>query len=624
MKGDFSRSTFNPLKHYSSVRMQQGRVQLDADWNEQADILLYLIRTQLGDMLGRGATASAQPGFAITLVEPAEKPEDQDPTSHADESTAPARVLPDFWIGKGCYYVEGIQCENEDRILFSHQPDYPAAGRLLHQDGSHNQYQIYLDVWEQHITAIEDPEIREVALGGPDTTTRLKTVWQVKLLPLGEWTEFEKKAGMKRMLMVRRNSKAGAVENRMYRVEIHTVEGDRVTFKWSRENGSVVFPITEIKPSRKLGNFSVTVEDLDRDPYLLQEGSWVEIADDITVLNGIPLPLCKVIKLDHAGACVTLQPAEGRLDQVLDGIDSWRHHHPLLRRWENDGETVVPPPDGEGNRGQNWLELENGIRIAFNDKGSLQPGDYWLIPARMRLDDGIEWPQKSNQPLSQPPHGTRHSYAPLALLEFDGKGWSASPVGPAVFQSLPEITGRLSPVFEQLQNAFTRLDRVQENVESLVQQEHVFETVITEDELEYGAVVSLDRAAIVRMGPAETGGDLPVRLASASDAGMVLGVVWDAIEGDGNSRRYRVVLHGRVRCKVLGLVEPGDMLVPADKLGYARKADQRSRPGSSLGKALGFTMFEPEVMEEVEDGTRAINSGMARQPGSVDVLVSLG
>ena len=36
--GDFTRTTFDPTHHYSGVRMQQGRVQLDADWNEQLDI----------------------------------------------------------------------------------------------------------------------------------------------------------------------------------------------------------------------------------------------------------------------------------------------------------------------------------------------------------------------------------------------------------------------------------------------------------------------------------------------------------------------------------------------------------------------------------------------------------
>jgi len=38
MKGDFSRNTFRPGSHYSGVLMQQGRVLLDSDWNEQVAI----------------------------------------------------------------------------------------------------------------------------------------------------------------------------------------------------------------------------------------------------------------------------------------------------------------------------------------------------------------------------------------------------------------------------------------------------------------------------------------------------------------------------------------------------------------------------------------------------------
>jgi hypothetical protein len=37
-------------------------------------------------------------------------------------------------------------------------------------------------VWERHITTVEDDSIREKALGGPDTATRTKVVWQVKLM----------------------------------------------------------------------------------------------------------------------------------------------------------------------------------------------------------------------------------------------------------------------------------------------------------------------------------------------------------------------------------------------------------------------------------------------------------
>jgi len=39
MSGDYSRKTFDPLRDFSGVLMQQGRVQLDADWNELVGII---------------------------------------------------------------------------------------------------------------------------------------------------------------------------------------------------------------------------------------------------------------------------------------------------------------------------------------------------------------------------------------------------------------------------------------------------------------------------------------------------------------------------------------------------------------------------------------------------------
>jgi hypothetical protein len=48
MKGDFTRDTFDPLKHFSRVLMQQDRLTLDADDNEQATILLRASLRPLG------------------------------------------------------------------------------------------------------------------------------------------------------------------------------------------------------------------------------------------------------------------------------------------------------------------------------------------------------------------------------------------------------------------------------------------------------------------------------------------------------------------------------------------------------------------------------------------------
>ncbi len=42
MKGDITRLTHKPEKHYTSVLKQQGRVDLDDDWNEEASIQEYL------------------------------------------------------------------------------------------------------------------------------------------------------------------------------------------------------------------------------------------------------------------------------------------------------------------------------------------------------------------------------------------------------------------------------------------------------------------------------------------------------------------------------------------------------------------------------------------------------
>src|SRR3954449_6500748 len=66
MSGDVSRDTFDRRKHYRAVYLQQGRLQLDADWNEQVDIQLYRLRTTAADLLG--PTGALQDGFKIDVV----------------------------------------------------------------------------------------------------------------------------------------------------------------------------------------------------------------------------------------------------------------------------------------------------------------------------------------------------------------------------------------------------------------------------------------------------------------------------------------------------------------------------------------------------------------------------
>ena len=94
MKADLTRDTFRPFKHYDRVLMQQGRVQLDADWNEQAAILLHYLRLLAADLIGPWGGPQNNLGFGISPL-------------------VPATTAADFQIGFGDYYVDGLLCQSD-------------------------------------------------------------------------------------------------------------------------------------------------------------------------------------------------------------------------------------------------------------------------------------------------------------------------------------------------------------------------------------------------------------------------------------------------------------------------------------------------------------------------------
>jgi hypothetical protein len=209
-------------------------------------------------------------------------------------------------------------------------------------------------------------------------------------------------------------------ENQLYRVEVHrggnVWDGNENTknaagsFKWSRENGSVIFRITNIEGD------VVTLENLGRDArFGLRPDDWVEIADDDSTLQNradAP-PLLQIKEIDVENMRVTLKtsPASGI------GEDSTKH--PILRRWDSPAAITIQIP--AANNG--WISLEDGIEIKFdgNSGSSFRAGDYWLIPARTATGD-VEWPGPPNNPIPRPPHGVDHHYAPLAVISLNGQG----------------------------------------------------------------------------------------------------------------------------------------------------------------------------------------------------------
>jgi hypothetical protein len=413
MKGDFSRDTFDSKKHYSTVLMQQGRVQVDADWNEQQAIDQFRIETEALDVIGPCGAPKHAPGFKLTL--------------QADNQLS---------IGPGRFYVDGILCQNEAEVLFSQQPDLPTPPDFAAALSDSYAAVLYLDVWQRHLTALDDPHMREVALGGPDTATRLKTVWQVKVLAVqppdsredesalscdSQFPEWDALTAPSTGRLNARTVPPGStdnpclipptagyqcLENQLYRAEIHHgSEFGTVTFKWSRENGSVVTAI------RKISGDRITVQDIGPDEVLgFGTGQWVEILDDNLELNRIPGELVQIQSISADGQEITVAPTPTTLGST-DGIEP--KYHPKLRRWDHvigSGEVAaagVPISN-------DWIELEGGIQVLFSS-GTYKTGDYWMIPARTATGQ-IEWfLDDSNTPIPQLPLGIQHHYCRLAI-----------------------------------------------------------------------------------------------------------------------------------------------------------------------------------------------------------------
>lgn len=172
MRADFSRQTFDALKHYTGVLHQQGRVWLDADWNEEVLNRLYLLQQETRDIIGDCGVPD--PGTAFQI-----KP-NPDPKSAPDDFVIAGGPGP-----AGHFYVDGILCRLEHDVTYLTQPDFPDPPRLhLQFNRRETRAVVYLEVWHRLITYLQDEKIREIALGGPDTATRLKTIAQVKVLPL--------------------------------------------------------------------------------------------------------------------------------------------------------------------------------------------------------------------------------------------------------------------------------------------------------------------------------------------------------------------------------------------------------------------------------------------------------
>ncbi len=458
MKADFSRNTFHPWRHYRRVLGQQGRVVIDADANEQTSINLATTEQTTFDVIGPAGvpetslSSGYDGGFQIGI----------------------ASGGGDLTISHGRIYVDGLLVENNLDTTLTTQPFLPLSPGNFGPagvSGKGSVYGVYLDAWERVITAVDDPEILEIALGGPDTSLRSQIAWQVKLGAI-DTSEFGENPSCAEILPpwgeIANQGKLAAqggapstdplpcvlppqtgyqsLENQLYRVEIHTAGGyGTATFKWSRENGSVIAGIvSQLNGSFSSPTFKVTT--VGRDSTLgFAPGDWVELIDDDSEFQTGHGELIQCGTVDGNAMTISLQTAPTLT------IDPTKH--PKLRRWDQQqgaNANGVLISDGS------WIALENGVQVQFSN-GQFEIGDYWLIPARTATSADttgtIEWriDSTTNAPAFEYPKGIKHYYAKLAIVAFNGETFTPPPGASGVtdcrifFPPLTDLQPQASP-----------------------------------------------------------------------------------------------------------------------------------------------------------------------------------
>ena len=414
MKSDTTRRTHDRTKSYSGLVTQQGRVMLDADWNEGDAIRKYFERSAIRDTIGLAGTpiSPALPigGFVVSF------------------SGSNLR------IGAGHYYVDGILCENDSTINFQNQPVFPLAPDPEATVPTTGKFLVYLDVYEQFISCWDDENLSDPALGGREISGRTKIIWRARLLSVtnpaatcasefarvldtsnGTLASIAKAPVNTALCAPRADSSFRRTENQLYRVEVHAGGTlTSATFKWSRENGSVV------STGAVTGAKQITVDQIGRDQRLsFASGNWVEVTDLRRELLGKSGNLFEIDTINGNDIVLKTTITAADYDAVTMKVRRWESvGAQTIAAWKG-ASTDQPVASGAPGFGT-YVQLEDGVWVRMSGS-TFNEGDHWEIPARTITGD-VMWPKDSSgNPVLFSKAGILHSFAPLAIVDFATK-----------------------------------------------------------------------------------------------------------------------------------------------------------------------------------------------------------
>lgn len=453
MSSDKARVSHDANQQYRTVVAQQGRVTLEADWNESQQMASEQEKSNLINIIGSSGTPND--GFRVL-------------------ETGSTPALPfDFSVQQGTMYVGGNRVVLPNEVKYSNQSEWldrvgdpgwvdPSIPNTLPPQKEF----IYLLLREQEVSAVEDSALRESALGGPDTTQRTRLVqrivrsqiegntcataldsarkyWLTKGLAFDAKTMQLKSAATLQVRFLEsaippdpcdpeaRGGYLGA-ENQLIRTQISSVDLATNQYKlvWGFDNASFIYRVTVDSTGKILKLQSPPVDDFHRP----RTGQTVEVLRSAASLSNGELIASATGQVVTLSAPYNPDTQEITLPAALPApyLNSSQTPRLFLRVWE---EEITFTPNTPVSLGKTGLQV-----TLRNNSQPFHLGDYWFFAVRPMTPTAI-YPQRYlTSP--QPSEGPDLWVCPLAVIGWNNRTLKVLQDCRQHFDDLVELTKR--------------------------------------------------------------------------------------------------------------------------------------------------------------------------------------
>jgi len=491
---DITRDATDFRKHYDRVHMLQGRVLTDDDFNEAERLDAEDSRRVRVDVIG--PAGSPDNGFRLKVV------------------------AGQLMLSAGTFYCGGLRLELESDEPFNLQKDWLQQGSnpgetISPPVGEQFDF-VWLEVWQQPCSAVEDKELFEAALGGADTSARIRTMRRAHVLSdVGDvdcgaaWAQLVTSLNSQGTL----NGDFELVANSILKVEPDgtTTTDDLCSppvsggylgaenqairvqivgnnqFVWGFDNGAPLYRVKiQADGSGALRQIHMLTVPKDQAHYPL-EGQVIELLPWSALLsNGQK-------NAELSGFIATVDGGYNPDTQNLrittaPGNDAGTPPMAFGQRWSARSDSVAisnekPPEDvyfymRVWNRGADTTSLpigfvpgtpvslaKTGLQVTFSGT-NLRKNDFWIIAARPETPDAVvPWELSSGRP----PHGVRRWIAPLGVIHWPAAGAAVEVVDDCrpTFLPLTRIKGCCTYTVGDGTHSYGNFSKIQDAINAL-------------------------------------------------------------------------------------------------------------------------------------------------------------